>query len=243
VALVDVVIFTILAYVGEYTTLQVSPAVDQSLATPVHIAAILTLPAPFPLLTAAVAVAVAQGVQRRTPLYKRAYNGARTALLVGLVTLLFAQVTRPTAVLRPGAILAAVPTLALLVTLYYALDVGLLLILLALLQRQSPWQVWRATYHQTMAPESAAAATGILVAAVWRYDHVLLALFVVPVWSVRLAFRAITRAEQAQRLADERRQIAEQARADAQVAREAAERAVQVRDHFLISAAHNLRTP
>ncbi len=243
VALVDIVIFTILAYVGEYTTLQVSPAVDQSLATPVHIAAILTLPAPVPLLTAAVAVAATQFVQRRTPLYKRAYNVARTALLVGLVTLLFAQVTRPTTVLRPGAILAAVPALALLVALYYALDVGLLVILLALLQRQSPRQVWRATYRQTLAPEAAATATGILVAAVWRYDHLLLALFIVPVWSVRLAFRAIARAEQAQRLADDRRQIAEQARVEAQVAREAAERALQVRDHFLISAAHNLRTP
>lgn len=108
----DVVLFTILAYVGEYTTLQVSPAVDQSLATPVPIAAIRTLPAPVPLLTAVVAVAATQFVQRRTPLYKRAYNVARTALLVGLVTLLFAQVTRPTAVLRPVHILAAVPALS-----------------------------------------------------------------------------------------------------------------------------------
>lgn len=93
------------------------------------------------------------------------------------------------------------------------------MILLALLQRQSPWLVWRATYHQTMAPEAAATATGILVAVVWRYDHLLLALFVVPVWSVRLAFRAIARAEQAQRLADDRRQLAEQARVEAQAAR------------------------
>jgi diguanylate cyclase (GGDEF)-like protein/putative nucleotidyltransferase with HDIG domain len=91
--------------------------------------------------------------------------------------------------------LAALPVLALLVVLYYVLDAGTLIGVLALLDRRPPWQIWMRTYRRTLLPELAASTIGIVAAEAWVDNPLLLAFFVIPVLALRSAFRAIAQAE------------------------------------------------
>lgn len=200
--LADVALFAVLAYVGERVPIQVG-GIDLSLATPTHIAAILLLPPPLPMVVALVAVLFTQAARTDAALYKRAFNVAHSTLAVGLSSLAFSLVATPSVVLRPNHILGTLPLLAELIALYYALDVGMMVTLFGLLERRSPWLIWQETYRRTIVPELAAAVVGILAAVSWQYDHVLLVLFVLPVVALRVAFRAIAEAEE--RAAAERR--------------------------------------
>jgi diguanylate cyclase (GGDEF)-like protein/putative nucleotidyltransferase with HDIG domain len=188
-------LFALLAYVGGRAELQVSGSVSQCLATPVHIAAILIFPPPIPLLITLAATLFSDLVHSRAPLYKRAFNICHTALIVGAGSLLFSFVATPTKVLRHDHLVAALPVLALLLILYYVLDAGTLIGVLALLDGRPPWQIWMRTYRRTLLPELAASTIGIVAAEAWVDNPLLLAFFVIPVLALRSAFRAIAQAE------------------------------------------------
>jgi signal transduction histidine kinase len=188
-------LFAVLAYLGERTTLQVSGSIDQSLSTPVHIAAILLFPPPLPVLITLIGPLLAQARQVHKPLYKRAFNICHPTLTVGLSSALCSLVAVPATALEPGHVLEALPVVLLLLALYYIIDVGMLLTVLVLLQRRPPWEVWQHTYQPTLLPELAASAIGVLAAVIWQYDHILLALVVLPVIALRVAFRSIANAE------------------------------------------------
>src|SRR5579885_1588347 len=72
--LLQAAIFVVLAYAGARTALRINEFVDQTLATPVHVAAILLFPRPLPLLIALLAVMLSQLLHVRLPLYKRLFN-------------------------------------------------------------------------------------------------------------------------------------------------------------------------
>jgi len=224
-------LFALLAYLGERTALQVSATVDQSVATPVHIAAILILPAPAPLLITLVAVAAAQGLQGDKEPYKRLFNICHPTLAVGVSTLALSLFVAPTAALgaEPGHGVAPILYTGVLLAAYYTLDVGTLLGLLAVLERRAPLEVWRSVYRRNVLPELAASAIGVLSAVVWRYNPVLLVLVILPVLALRAAFAAIAAAERARGVAWE--------------AQARAEEALRVRDDFMNAASHDLRTP
>lgn len=193
-------IFLLLTYAGERTTLQVAGSVAQTLATAVHIAVILLFPAPFPLLITALSAAISQALHGRPPLCKRLFNVCHPTIVVGISSAIFSHLaapTAPTALLHPGHVLGAIPALALLTALYYILDTASMLALLSLLQGLRPWQVWWQSYRRPLLPELAACTIGIIAAVAWRYDPVLLALFVLPVVALRVAFRAIMAEERA----------------------------------------------
>jgi len=195
-----VLIFALLTYAAERTELPVNGSVTQSLAATLHITVILLCPPPFPLLITLPAVIIAKVAHERPPLYKALFNVAHTVLTVGLSSLLLARVAGPGAapdrLLRPGHILAAAPLLALLLAAYYVLDTGMLLPVVALLERRAPWRIWWQEDRRNLLPELAANAVGILAAVAWRFDPLLLALFISPVLALRLAFHAITQAEE-----------------------------------------------
>lgn len=223
------IIFTLLAYLGERATLQVSNAIDLSLATPVHIALILLFPPPYAMLITLVAALASQIGQVRSPLYKRLFNSCHPALVVGLSSALFDLMATPTVALGPGRVASALPVLALLTLCYYVLDVGILLGVLSILERQPPWRIWWQTNRRTMLPELAAVAIGVLAAALWLYDPILLAVLALPAVALRAAFRITAQAEQAQHRAEQAQRMAEEA--------------MRVRDEFLTAASHDLRTP
>ncbi len=189
-------LFAILAYAGERTTLEVSPTTLQSLATSVYVAAILLFPPPLPLVIALAAVGLSQLLHERTPLVKRAFNIAHSALLVGGSSLLLALIAPPGPLLPAHHLLAATPLIVVLLLVFYTLDVGPMLVLLGLLEGQTPWRVWAQTYRRTLVPELAASAMGILAAAVWYSEPAYLGLFIIPVAALRTAFRAIVEREE-----------------------------------------------
>jgi diguanylate cyclase (GGDEF)-like protein len=190
-----VALFALLTYVGDRMTLQVNGSVKQSLATPVHIAVILIFPPPIPLVITLAATLVSELVHSRAPLYKRAFNICHTTLIVGAGSLLFSLVATPTRVLRHDDLVAALPVLALLLCLYYVLDVGTMIGVLSLLDGRPPWQVWMRACRRTLLPELAASTIGILAAEMWVDNPLLLAFFVIPVVALGSAFRAIGQAE------------------------------------------------
>src|SRR5260221_2783058 len=68
---VNALVFLLIAYLGERTTLQVTGGISQSLSTTAHVCAILLFPAPIPMLVTLVAVALSQVPQPDPALYKR----------------------------------------------------------------------------------------------------------------------------------------------------------------------------
>jgi len=222
-------LFVALAYVGERTGLRVSASVYQGLATPVHIAAILLLPAPLPLLVAVVAVAVLEGQQGNQELYKRLFNICHQILSVGGSTLVLSLFVAPTAVLRVDGGPVTVLYIGLFLAVYYLLDTGTLAGVLALLERRPLLEVWRDSYRQNVLPELATSAIGVLSAAAWRFNPGLLVLVLLPVLALRAAFQAIAEAERARGVARDAQALAEEA--------------LRVRDDFMNAASHDLRTP
>ncbi len=196
VTLANLAVFTLLAYVGERTALQISGPISQSLATVVHVALLLLFPAPLPMYSAFVAILVAQA-RLSAPLYKRAFNVCHSTLIVGLSSLLFARIVPLTGLLKSGHVLPASPALCLLIALYYVLDVGLLLPVFSLLQGRPPWSIWVQTYRRTLFAELGACIVGMLAASSWLFDHILLAFFVLPVIGLRLALRTISAEDRA----------------------------------------------
>jgi len=224
-----IALFALLIYAGERATVAVSGSIGLSLATPPHIAAILLFPPPIPALAALAAVVATQGAGGRVPLYKRAFNVCHPTLVVGLCGAAWSLLSTGGAAPRAGHILGSLPALLALMVLYYVLDVGAVVGVIAIERGQSLWDAWRQSSNRTLLPETATIAIGILAAAAWRSDRILLAFVVAPVIALRIAFRAISQAEEAQRAADG--------------ARLQAEEALRVRDAFLTAGSHDLRTP
>ncbi len=194
-ALLPAALFTVLALVCEYTALEISDSILQSLSTAVYVAAILLFPPPTPTLIALGAMIFWQKAYPRLPLYKRIFNIGHMTLLVGLNSLLFSLVATPAIALRSTNIVTSIPALAQVLGVYYVLDVGVMLGLFSLLERQTPWRVWSENYRRTLLPELAAASIGILGAVAWLYQPLLLILSVIPVVALRVALRAIAQAQ------------------------------------------------
>ncbi len=188
-------LFAVLTYLAERTTLRVGGDIAQSLGTVMHIAAILTFAPPFPLLVTLPAVLFSEVAQSSLPPVKRLFNAAHSLLIVGVGSLLFATVAPPARILDPAYMVSGLPALGTLLALYYVLDVGPLLVLFALLERRAPGYVWWRTYRRTLLPEFAASTVGILTALVWHTHPLWLVICVVPVVAVCVAFRAIGEAE------------------------------------------------
>jgi signal transduction histidine kinase len=222
-------LFVALAYVGERTGLQVSASVDQGLATPVHTATILLLPPPLPLLVTFVAVAVSESQRGDQELYKRFFNMCHPLLSVGVSSLVLSLFVAPTRVLQFGDGAETVLYVGVLLAVYYLIDVGTLVGVLALLERRRPLDVWRDSYRRNVLPELATSAIGVLSAAAWRFNPGLLALALLPVLALRAAFQAIAEAERARGVARDAQTVAEEA--------------LRVRDDFMNAASHDLRTP
>jgi len=189
-------LFVLLTYVGERTVVRIGQSISLTLATTVHIATILLFPAPIPVLVTFLATLLSSLHDTEYPLYKRAFNVAHEICTVGVCSLVVALVAGPSRALNPTHVVALLPLLALLLALYYVLDIGLVIGVFSLLERRSPWATWRGMYRRTLLPELATISIGILAAASWNVSPVLLALFVLPVVALHTTFQGIAQAEE-----------------------------------------------
>ncbi len=190
------VLFTVIAFTGHYMVLQVNRSVTQDLATPVHVGAILLLPSPLPVLLTFVSSLASEALRPGSPVYRRAFNVSHPTVVVGLTMGLSSLAVRPTHLLQPGRMASAMPALALLLVLFYVLDVSLMIGVLAFLRRCSPWQIWWQSYRPAFLPELAGSSIGVIAVIMWRFDPLALAFAAFPVVAVRVAFNAISQAEE-----------------------------------------------
>ena len=195
-----VLVFALLTYGGEALTLQITAESSQTISGAAHVAVLLLFPPPLPLFMAFAAACAAELPQSR-PLYKRTFNACVSALAVGLTSLALAHIPTPLS-LRPGHVAAALPALALLIALYYALNSALVVGVISVATRQAPWTVWRAEQWPALLPELATAAIGILAAVAWRFDPLLLGLFAPPLAAMHAALRTAARALAAEERAE-----------------------------------------
>lgn len=189
--LMGVAAFIILSYVAEHTTLQIKGSVWQNLSTTAYVALMLLFAAPLPMVITVVAALVSQ-IRRRTPLTKFVFNVSHPALMVGLGGLLCSLVVRPTGLLQ-SSFPAALPGLVLLLALYYLLDHGMMLGLMAMLGNAGAW--WQACRY-TWLPELAAGTIGVIGAILWLYSPFACALLVLPIIALKKTFRASAEAEE-----------------------------------------------
>jgi len=111
--------------------------------------------------------------------HKRAFNVAHALLTVGLVALC-GRLVLPAAAPRPGHLARALPALLALGALYYALDVGPLLVVHTLQTGRAPWRLW-AEHQRPAAPLAMAdLALGVVAALAWRTDPLALGLLALP---------------------------------------------------------------
>lgn len=193
--LLYVAVFLVISFLGEHTTLRVTGSISQSLSTAAQVAAILLFPAPLPLLMTLAAVAVSQLPATKRALYKRLFNVCHPTLTVALSSSACALIANPSRVLQPGHFIDALPCVLLLIVCYYVLDVFLLLTVLSLVQREYPWKVWWENYRLTLIPELSAGTIGVLTGVAWRFDPIAICVVLLPVVALRLAFRAISEAQ------------------------------------------------
>ncbi len=189
-------VFVILAFIGHRVVLRINRSVSQDLATPVHMAAILLFPSPFTVLITFVSSLISEAFRRGSPHYKRAFNVSHPTLAVGVTMALCSVVVPVTKLLRPGHLATALPGIVLLVLVFYLLDVLIMIGLLSVLQRRMPWDIWWQDYRHSLLPELAGSSIGIGGAVLWQFDPLALALVVLPVVALRVAFTAIAEGEE-----------------------------------------------
>ncbi len=179
-------LFAGLTWVGERITFRVAD-LTHSLAASVHVAMIVLLPPPLPLIAALVTISAAQLPGRRAG-GKKLFNIAHTALNVGLPSLLYAVLT-PIAATIP----AHLPAVAALITGYILIDNGLLQGALFLLTPPPRRLQPRDLLHDGVLFECVSLPLGALAAALYQVHPVLLVLFITPMIALYVAFGTTAR--------------------------------------------------
>ncbi len=184
-----------LGYMCERIIFSVSPAVEFSLSEAVFVAAILLFPQPLPLFIALLSVSMAQ-FQQPKDLYKRVFNIANITLSVGISGIVFTEITkgRGDAAFHLGQIAATLPSLALLVCLYPALNSALLTMVLGLLARRSPLEIGWRNLRAIALPNITTSSTGVLAAVLWRNGPAALLLLLLPIITLYGMMRGIQQA-------------------------------------------------
>ena len=212
-------------------------------SVPYYLLAVLVAP-PLAATVAGLGALVGELSVRR----RRGNTGSFVASQVGrrtLVVLLGALVAD-----RLGDVGMRVPALLGAAVVLEVGDIVTCPLSLAPLWGERPRRVLVMVARKAYAIEAAQYLLGVLGALAARQQLWTAILLVLPTVLVYLAFRAMARAEDARRDAEEERGKAEEARRTAEEARRTAEEArrttedaVRVRDNFLITASHDLRTP
>jgi len=188
--LVDALVFLVLAYAGERMVARVRVGFFHSMSTVMLVAAILVLPAPYPILVA-VGAALAVEVGDRQPLYKRLYNVAHATIVVGGACVAFAWVAAPLPHWDAARFLSHTPSLILLGFVYAALDLGGLQIVMALAGDADTGAGVPVPDTKVVLLEGVSIGMGVVSAVAWAYNPAALFLSLLPVLTVRATFRTI----------------------------------------------------
>jgi len=185
---VTAVLFTGLILLGERTVIQIA-RVDHNLAAAAHVATIVLLPPPVPLLVALAAVATTQ-IPRQLAWDKKLFNLSHTAFSIGLVSLSYATLAPTAPFLPPATLLSHPAAVAALIIGYIALDNGLLQGGLLLLSRPPRRLHLGDVLRDGVLPELASLPFGLVGSVLYLVHPVLLLLLAAPLVVIHGAFRA-----------------------------------------------------
>lgn len=194
---------------SERALLAVTPSVNFVPSKPLHIASILLLPPPLPMLIALLSVTAAQFPQP-TPLHKRLFNVANVTIVVGLSSIVYTRTISPLSsgdALHPDHIAGAILPIALLICVYHMLNYVLLSGVLGASARRNPWRLWRENLQATVLLDAATSTLGVLAVLLWRYSPFGLVVLLVPLAALYGAARGIPQvlAVRTQAIADRER--------------------------------------
>lgn len=159
-------------------------------STILHLALILVLPLPWPVVLAVGGTLVAEVIARRV-WYRLLFNMGQIALAVGLPSLALAHSGYQALLFQPGYDGLSLLLVVLVVAGYYILNSGLTSTVLALVSHSPPWQVWWANHHAIVLPNLGLATIGALLAYLWRTNPFWSTLTLVPAAITYLCFRYI----------------------------------------------------
>jgi diguanylate cyclase (GGDEF)-like protein len=200
------------AYAAERTSRRARDVLRKNVALAVYVAAALLLPAPWPVLIAAVAITACQLTRPGASTATRLIGTAHTTMVAALLTvlahvlvgdgrLLHSSVVLPVGAGQLAYALFAAPSgarpplsAAALVSLAlgaYLLDTLPLVAIGALRRRTAPWRAWHELYGRTLFAELAAPGLGILgaltCAVAWPAVLLILPFLVALYWGLELA--------------------------------------------------------
>ncbi len=189
--LATALLFAGLTWAGERITFYFA-RLHHSLAASVHIAAIILLPPPLPLLIALVTVSATQlGVRRA--ICKKLFNIAHAALTVGIISAAYATLAPAAPTASPMTIPTHLPAVAVLIVGYIVIGNTLLQGGLLLLSPPPRRFHPRDMLHDGVLFEFVSLPLGVLAAVLYQVHPVLLVLFITPMAALHIAFRATAR--------------------------------------------------
>jgi len=181
------VLFAVFTLLGERITFPIAD-MEHSLAASVHVAMIVMLPPPYPLIIALVTKGAKQLPADRT-IHKKLFNVAHAALIVGLSSVLYAALA-PTGLSLPPTTLPLHPVaIVLLLAGYAVLDHGLLQVVFFLLAPPPRRIHLRDMLHEGVLAELAALPLGLIGVVLYQVHPLALLLLASPMLALYAAFR------------------------------------------------------
>ncbi len=180
-------LFAGLTLLGQRITFRIADQ-EYSLAASIHIAMIVVLPPPYPLLVALVTSVTAE-LHAYRAVHKKLFNVTHNALTVGLSSILYAALA-PTALSLPPTTLPTHPIAnILLLASYTMLDRGLLQVVFLLLAPPPRRLHLPDLLHEGVLAELAALPLGLIGVALYQVHPLALLLLASPMLALYTAFR------------------------------------------------------
>ena len=189
--LMTALLFAGLTWLGERIAFRIAD-LHYNLAAGVHIAMVVLLPPPVPLLVALTAISATQ-LRERCAGYKKLFNVTHTTLNVGGASLVYAGLAPVGLALSPATLVYHVPAVLALLFAYIAFDNGLLQVGI-LLTSPPPRRVrLQDMLHDGVLPELASLPLGLIGAILYQVHPLLLLLLASNIAALYVAFKATAR--------------------------------------------------
>ena len=189
--LATTLLFAGLTWTGERVTFYIA-RLHHSLVATAHVAAIVLLPPPLPLLIALVTVCATQLTARRAAC-KKLFNIAHTTLTVGVISAAYAALAPAAPTASPLTIPTHLPAVAVLIVGYVLIGNTLLQGGLFLLSPPPRRFYPRDLLHEGVLFEFASLPLGVLGAVLYQVHPLLLLLLASNIAALYVAFRATAR--------------------------------------------------
>jgi len=189
--LATTLLFAGLTWAGERVTFHFA-RLHHSLAATAHVAAIVLLPPPLPLLIALATVGTTQLMGRRA-VCKKLFNSVHTALTIGAMSAVYAALAPATPTAPPTTIPTHLPAATVLIVGCILIDNALLQGGLFLLSPPPRRFHPRDVLHEGVLFEFASLPLGVLAAVLYQVHPVLLLLLITPMAALHIAFGATAR--------------------------------------------------